>query len=131
MPDCNEDGDCVLYADDNTGHVHAKVHQDLITKIQKQTDKLTEWVKDNRMVCSGEKTKLLIIGTLEQKRKLLNENIDIHADVCGKIVKVTHSEKLLGLIVNGELSWKDYLYGEIWRPKKCDNFLKKPDGQSM
>ena len=27
----------------------------------------------------------------------------------------SHSEKLLGLIVNNELSWKDHLYGENWR----------------
>ena len=32
-------------------------------------------------------------------------------------VEATHSEKLLGLIVNCEMTWKDYLYGENWRLK--------------
>ena len=55
----DETGEAVLYADDNTGHVRAKRPEDLVKKIQKQADKSTDWVKDNRMVCSGEKTKLL------------------------------------------------------------------------
>lgn len=122
LPDCNDEGECVLYADDNTGHVHAKDHNELITKIQKQADESTAWVKDNRMVCSGEKTKLLIIGTAEQKRKLIESNIEINLNVCEENVQVTHSEKLLGLIVNGDLNWKDYIYGESWRPKPSDNF---------
>ena len=30
-------------------------------------------------------------------------------------METSHSEKLLGLIVNEEMSWKDHLYGEKWR----------------
>ena len=40
--------------------------------------------------------------------------------VDGNEVEATHSEKLLGLVVNSEMTWKDYLYGEKWRTK--DNF---------
>ena len=32
------------------------------------------------------------------------------------------SEKLLGLIISHDLKWSSYLYGEIWREKKEDNF---------
>ena len=60
----------------------------------------TSWVKDNRLVCSGEKTKLLIIGTAEQQRKA-KEIGKIEIDVCGNKVTETESEKLLGIIVNG------------------------------
>ena len=72
------------------------------------------------MVCSGEKTKLLIIGTKDQKRNLIEDEVEIK--VCDKTVKVSPSEKLLGLVVNGELKGKKYLYGETWRNKKADNF---------
>ena len=67
-----------------------------------------------------EKTKLLIIGTNEQKRNINEDEIEIK--VCDKSVKVSPSEKLLGLVVNGKLTWKEYLYGETWRTKKVDNF---------
>ena len=66
-----------------------------------------------------EKTKLLIIGTNEQKRNINEDEIEIK--VCDKSVKVSPSEKLLGLVVNGKLTWKEYLYGETWRTKKVDN----------
>ena len=49
----NNNGEAVLYADDNTGHVRAKNSEDLVRKIQQQADKSTDWVKDNRMVCYG------------------------------------------------------------------------------
>ena len=35
--------------------------------------------------------------------------------VCGAEIEDTKSEKLLGL--NNQLSWKEYLYGETWRPE--------------
>ena len=36
----------------------------------------------------------------------------------GNTIRESKSEKLLGLIVNNELTWKEYLYGEDWRPQK-------------
>lgn len=76
-------------------------------------------MKDNRLVCSGEKTKLVIIGTAEQKRKLQNK---LEINFYGETVKESESEELVGLVINGELTWKHYLYGEKCRPKKEDNF---------
>ena len=63
---------------------------------------------------------MLIIGTSEQKRNIVEEDIEIR--VCDKVVKVSPSEKLLGIVMNGKLTWKEYLYGETWRTKKVDNF---------
>ena len=71
-------GQAVLYADDNTGHVTSKYPEALVRKIQQQADKSTDWVKDNKMVCSGEKTKLLIIGTKDQKRNLIEDEVEIN-----------------------------------------------------
>ena len=47
-----------------------------------------------------EKTKLLIKGTSAQRRKIDMEDVNIK--VCGESVKVTESEKLLRLVINGE-----------------------------
>ena len=63
-----------MYADDNTDNVHDKDYSILANKIQNEANKSTSWIKDNKLVCSGEKTKLLII---EQKRKLKNQGIQI------------------------------------------------------
>ena len=49
-------------------------------------------------------------------------NVDKTINVCGNVIEETKSEKLLGLVVNNELSWKQYLHGEKWRPIKEENF---------
>ena len=65
------------------------------------------------------KTKILKITTKEQKIKN-HENLEVIVN--GHLVSETKSEKLLGLIINNEMTWKEYLYGETWRPNKKDNF---------
>ena len=104
------------YADDDTDNVHDKNVLELKEKIQREANRSTEWVTDNRMVCSGSKTKLLVIGTSQLRKSLLREDDNyIEINVCGSIVRDTQSERLLGLTVNNQLTWSDYLYGEKWR----------------
>ena len=120
FPACSVEGKSILYADDNTINVHSdNIHQ-LKAKIQREADRSTEWVNDNRMVCSGSKTKLLLLGTAQLRRNLLN-GVDFAIKVCDNIVKESQSERLLGLIVNNQLTWSDYLNGEKWR--ESNNFV--------
>ena len=63
------------------------------------------------MVCAGNKTKLLVIGT-EGLRKSRFQDQKMQINVCGTSVQDTESERLIGLVLNNNLTWKDYLYGE-------------------
>ena len=38
--------------------------------------------------------------------------------MCNNHIESSHSEKLLGLVVNEEMTWKDHLYGEQWRDEE-------------
>ena len=118
FPDNSVEGESVLYADDDTVNVSDEDPVVLQQKIQREANRSTEWVKDNRMVCSGDKTKLLVIGTSQlRKSRLIDKDIIIKINVCGQTVTESSSEKLLGLIVNNKQTWKDYLYGEQWRDR--------------
>ena len=118
FPANSVEGESVLYADDDTANVADDDPEELKNKIQREAIRSTDWVGDNRMVCSGDKTKLLIIGTSQLKKsKLPNTNTKVQIEVCGQTVVESRSEKLLGLIVNNQLTWKEYLYGEHWREK--------------
>ena len=98
------EGDSVLYADDDTDNVHAKDVEELKAKIQREADRSTDWVNDNRMVCSGSKTKVLVIGTTQLRNSLLNgNNLNIEINFCNTIVKDTQSERLLGSTVNNRM----------------------------
>ena len=57
------DDEIVVYADDNTPTTADKDPIMLQTKVQNEADIVTSWFARNDMVCSSEKTKLLVIGT--------------------------------------------------------------------
>ena len=84
-----------MYADDDTDNVHDKDIEELKAKIQREADRSVEWVADNRMVCSGSKTKLLVIGTAALRRSMMNgANSNIEINVCGSTIRDTKSDRL-------------------------------------
>ena len=113
FPDVREEvGSSILYADDDTDNISHSDPDTLQQMIQQEADKSTSWVQDNKLVCSGSKTKLLIVGTKELRRsKLTNQNKVIQINVDGHEVKESTCEPLLGLIVNNTMTWENHLYG--------------------
>ena len=110
FPDVREEGESILYADDDTDNVSDNDPNTLIEKIQREADLSTSWVKDNKMVCSGAKTKLMIIGTRELRNSKLGDSVlDITVDGC--TVRESDNEKLLGVRINNTLTWHHHLYG--------------------
>ena len=87
---------------------------DILTqKIQNEADLSVGWVRDNKMVCSGSKTKLMIVGTKELRQsKLANRNVQIKIMVDGCRVFESKSEKLLGVVMNNIMTWTNHLYGD-------------------
>jgi hypothetical protein len=78
--------------------------------IQQEADNSARWLTDNKLCVAGDKSKLLVIGTRQMRSQKLNETMAIHVD--GKEVVETVSEKLLGVIINNEMTWKHHLYGD-------------------
>jgi hypothetical protein len=112
FPEVREEGTSIIYADDDTDNVCDKDPLQLQQKIQREANLSTSWVSDNKLVCSGSKTKLLIVGTKELRRsKLTNRDIQIQINVDGHLVKESESERLLGVIVNNVMTWEHHLYG--------------------
>ena len=122
FPASSIEGTSVLFADDDTDNTSDRDPEELLSKMQREANRSTSWVEDNKMAVAGDKTKLVIIGTKQMRASKLpsDEERKLKVVVDGNEVEATHSEKLLGLIVNCEMTWKDYLYGENWRVK--DNF---------
>ena len=104
FPAVRSEGESVLYADDDTDNVSDSNLQALQHKTQAEADLSTAWVSDNRLVCSGNKTKLLVIGTKELRRVRGGQETKISINVAGHRVEESSSEKLLGLIINNTLT---------------------------
>ena len=108
-----EETSIVVFADDNSP---TTVHEDPIVlqnNIQGVGTMVTEWFRKNDISCSGEKTKLLMLGTRANRiNKIVKQNIHPCIDVCGDCIEETTSEKILGVVVNNTITWKDHLYGD-------------------
>ena len=112
FPSVRTTGSSVLYADDDTDNIADGDPKELKSKLQYEANLSTAWVTDNKLVCSGEKTKLLIIGTPELKiSRMTGAEVDFNITVAGHDVSETSSEKLLGMIINNKLTWSHHLYG--------------------
>ena len=111
--DHTKDNEIVIYADDNTPISGDKDPMVLQEKVQEEADMVTDWFSRNDMICSSEKTKLLIIGTASARRsKLQNQNLQLKVDICGEEKSESESEKLLGIVVNSIATFKNHLYGD-------------------
>ena len=107
-----DDSHVVIYADDNTPTTSHSDVDILHEKIQRDADRATSWIRDNEMICSGEKTKLLVIGTDQNRRiNMIEKGKTVSLTVCGKTIGESQCEKLLGVIVNNTGTWKHMLYG--------------------
>ena len=111
FPACHEEGEAVVYVDDDSDFVKDSDPDRLNEKIQTEAGNSAQWLKDNRLVVAGEKSKLLIIGTGEMKA-VKNLTGDMKIVVDGKEITESRSEKLLGLVLNNQLTWKNHLYGD-------------------
>ena len=96
-----------MYADDNPDNTTAKDCHTLQTKIQHEANLSTSWVRDNKLVCSGDKTKLLVVSAPGQFR----EDDLVKITVCDKEVTESDHEKLLGIGLCNNLTFHDYLFG--------------------
>ena len=71
-----EDTEIVEYADDNTPITSHHNPHTLESNIQEMANKATTWITDNKLSCSGEKTKLLVMGTSENRHHKLQMYVE-------------------------------------------------------
>ena len=107
------DFEVVVYADDNTPVAPDADPLSLQSKIQQEANIVTNWFNRNDMICSSDKTKLLVVGTqLNRHRKLIQNNLTLCVDVCGEKKSESVSEKLLGIVVNNSATFKHHIHGD-------------------
>ena len=106
-----------MYADDDTDHAQDKDPNKLLEKIQHEADCSTAWVADNKLVCSGSKTKLLIVTTTAMRLSRLTGR-QLAIQVGGKTVKESECERILGILANNKLTWHHHMFGDQTDPNK-------------
>ena len=116
FPDHSAEGFDILYADDDTSNLADQDPEILEMKLQEKANSATAWIQDNKMICSGEKTKLLVVATRELRAARLDRKLEVK--VGGKNVVESKDEKLLGIIMSNDLTWHTHLYGNQLKGKE-------------
>ena len=99
-----ENSDICNYADDNSLTVSDRNIDDIISKLQEDTDQLRQWFAHNGMILNGDKCQFMII---ESSRN--NRNSTTEIKIGGNIVKESKKGKLLGITFDNNITMKDHI----------------------
>ena len=119
----------------NTAIKHCKVHHvaddtnllyinDSIKKLNKAVNSdlriLTNWLNAIRISLDVSKTELILF-----KRKMKKLDFDLKLKLNGKRIYPTKSVKYLGIKIDGNLTWIDYINDIAIKPNKANAMLFK------
>ena len=110
FPACHEVGESVVYVDDDSDVVHEKDPEALRDLIEVEACNSASWLRDNRLCVAADKSKLLVIGS--KQLKSAKEISEMVREVEGQVIEESPSEKLLGVVLGNDLTWKTHLYGD-------------------
>ena len=103
---CAECGGLCCFADDSTYSVSSHDQDILERKLNDKYTILANYMGNNKLKLNDDKTHLLIMTT-KQKQRLVNINIQIKTPT--EEIKPIKSEKLLGIFIQDDLKWGEYI----------------------
>ena len=98
---------CEVFADDTTIHTSSTDLNVVHDTLQNRIHELIKWTEQNHMSVHPGKTKWMLVTT-RQKRQNLTDTlpaIRIH----NQVVEETTSHKILGIIIDNNLSWSPHI----------------------
>ena len=103
---CAECGGLCCFADDSTYSVSSADQDTLSQKLNDRYSVLASYMNSNRLKLNDDKTHLLIMATKQKKRLI---NIDVKINTTSEEIKPIKSEKLLGIYIQDDLKWSEYI----------------------
>ena len=107
-----------LYADDTTIYEQHSDVKTLQSNLQKSLNSLHDWCRKNGMVLNTLKTKVILITSRQKRNNLLKDKLSLKYNDID--IKMTTSDKILGVYVDENLSWNDH-YQHV--SKKVSSYL--------
>ena len=101
ISECLNNAVCSIYADDVVIYVTGDNIHDVTLNLQNTVNVLNSWYKRNRLKINISKTKTMLISTKS------SECLNIYID--HELIEQVHSIRYLGIIIDENLKWNDYL----------------------
>ena len=93
-----------MYEDDSTLCCYDINVENLNTKLQHGLNKIDTWCLNNKMVINIAKSKAMLVCTHQKRSTLLNDSLS--GFVRSTLLENVDSQKILGLIIDKNLTWK-------------------------
>ena len=106
--------DFASFADDNTPYVEANNIEEVIAVLENDSIQLFKWFSDNQMKANKDKSHLVISN---------NEKVSMKIDNIG--LEKNSYEKLLGIIIDSKLNFREHLEGILKKPSRKVNVLSR------
>ena len=110
-----------MYADDTTLHNKGRYIHDIQAKLQLDIDRANNWCIKNNMVINPAKTTCMVIGP---KQKVSN-SCGLSLCINGMQITNVSSQKLLGVHIDNNLSWKTHIDKTCGKINSRLNLLKR------
>ena len=104
--DCQECGSLCCFADDSTYSISSQDQGTLQQKLNDRYRVMASYLGNNRLKLNDDKTHLLIM-TSKQKHRILNIKTKIDTPI--EEIKPIRTEKLLGIFIQNDLKWTEYI----------------------
>ena len=111
-----------IYADDTTLSLSANWNNitSLTQALSNDLENIEKWPAENKMYINTVKTKALLVTGKRLKHKLSEETASLKLRLDATNIDQLSHHKLLGLIIDKDLSFADTKYS-VWDLKKCLN----------
>ena len=103
---CPECGGLCCFADDSTYSVSSYEQETLEQKLNEKYRVMADYLGNNRLKLNDDKTHLLVMTT-QQKQRIIN--IDVKINTPMEEIKPIKTEKLLGIHIQNDLKWTEYI----------------------
>ena len=94
----------ILFADDSNVFINGKNPANLADNMNKELEKLVEWVNTNKLLLNINKTHFMFFS-LTKRRVITDCVIMIKQDIISRV----YSTKFLGVIIDSQLKWNEHI----------------------
>ena len=119
---------CEMFADDTSFHSSDSDPNKLSNQLQITIDRVIDWTQINHMSLNVTKTKCMYVSSRQKRQKMKNHFKPLF--IANNQIEEVHSHKILGVVIDRNLSWADHiaylikrLSSKIFQLAKIKNFL--------
>ena len=121
LPETTE-GDTVCYSDDTTCSVHNKDPNKVVEMLEEDAKAITDYMRSNRLCLAEGKSSFLLAHNKQKVRSMETENLVLKLGE--EVIKQARTATILGLKINNNLDWNDFLFGDD-EDKEYEGLIKK------